>query len=92
VKTLLGLWVAAAICIFIPLAHFVLVPGLTVAGLVFGFWRFRGVVTLDPTPFPCPKCGKPVPIEEDTAGWPAKAMCPECSSRLVMTPTAAPSS
>lgn len=88
VKTLLILWAVALGCIPLPGLHFVLVPGFFIAGIVFAVLRSRASVVLDEKELACPKCGKPVPVEPGTTGWPAKLLCNECSSRLVLTPRA----
>lgn len=85
-KTLLILWVVALGCIPLPGLHFVLVPGFFISGIVFAVLRGRASVTLDEQVLTCPKCDKPVPVEKGTTGWPAKVMCNECSSRMVMSP------
>ena len=86
IKTLLILWAVALGCIPLPGLHFVLVPGFFISGIVFAVLRSRASVVLDEKALTCPKCGKPVPVEAGTTGWPAKVLCNECSSRLVMTP------
>lgn len=85
-KTLLILWAVAIGCLPLAGLHFVLVPGFLVAGIVFAVLRSRATVVLDDKELTCPKCGKPVPVEKGTTGWPAKVQCNECSSRLLMTP------
>ena len=84
----LGLfWAVAFIGVFIPLiGHFVMLPGGLIAGPIAFLVRLRKKVVLAAKEMPCPKCGKPLPIEEGTAGWPAKLMCNECSARLKLTP------
>jgi hypothetical protein len=85
-KALGMLWLAALGSVLLPGLHFVLVPGFFIAGLVFLVLRSRGSVKLEVGEFPCPKCGKPVPIDADTSGWPAKIACPDCCARLKLTP------
>jgi len=85
-KALGVVWGVAVVAIFIPLVHCVLVPALVVFGLVLAVVRFQNRVLLEATTLACPKCATPVPVEAGTGGWPAKVLCPECSSRLVLAP------
>jgi len=85
-KYLGALWLAALGSVPLPGLHFLLVPGFFVAGVVFFVLRVKGRVRLAEGAFPCPKCAKPVPIEPDTAGWPARCACPDCCARLTLTP------
>lgn len=52
----LGCWAIGAACIFIPILHFVLVPGFLVAGVVLGALRLREDVTLAEIRGACPRC------------------------------------
>lgn len=51
-----GCWIAAVCCVFIPILHFVLVPGFLVAGVVLGVSRLREDVTLASIEGACPRC------------------------------------
>jgi DNA-directed RNA polymerase subunit RPC12/RpoP len=85
-KVLAILWAVAVGCLPLPGLHFVLVPGFFVAGIVFAVERTRASVVVDDTELPCPKCGKRVPVEPGTTGWPVRVQCNECSARLMLTP------
>jgi hypothetical protein len=53
-----GCWGAAVIAVFVPVAHFLLVPALAVAGVIWAILRFREheqVVRIHGT---CPRCGR----------------------------------
>lgn len=54
--TALGLWVVAAVCIFIPILHFFLVPGFVIAGVVLAVLRLREDVSLVALRGACPRC------------------------------------
>ena len=81
-KRLGAIWVAAVLCVFIPLLHFVLVPGLLLAGPWFAWQAARVGVTLNAGAVTCPKCLARVPVEEGTPGWPAQLHCAGCGTRL----------
>lgn len=51
-----GCWVAAFVCVFIPLLHFILVPGFLIAGVLLGVSRLREDVTLATIEGACPRC------------------------------------
>ena len=54
--SLLALWAIAAVCIFIPVAHFVLVPGFGMAGVVLAAFRLREGSSLMGAVGVCPRC------------------------------------
>lgn len=56
VTALGALWLAALLCVFIPLLHFVLVPSLLLAGPIVAFLRLREDVSLAAVRGPCPRC------------------------------------
>ena len=56
---LFGAWLAAVPCVFIPLLHFLLVPGLLIAGGVFFVKRLREDVSLLEIHAACPRCMVP---------------------------------
>jgi hypothetical protein len=51
-----GCWIAAAISIFIPLFHFILVPTLLLLGPLLGVLRLREDITLAGVRGTCPRC------------------------------------
>jgi len=53
---LLALWAAGAACIFIPVAHFVLVPAFAMAGVVLAAFRLREGSSLMGAVGVCPRC------------------------------------
>jgi hypothetical protein len=53
---LLALWGVAALCVFVPVAHFVLVPGLLAAGFILAIVRLRIDSALLRVEGICPRC------------------------------------
>ncbi|MBI1947315.1 MAG: hypothetical protein HYS27_16595 [Deltaproteobacteria bacterium] len=53
---LVSLWGAAAVCVFVPLLHFVLVPALFVLGPVVAALRLFERVSLVAVRGACPRC------------------------------------
>lgn len=79
-RTLALTWALAGLSIAIPVAHFVLVPGLLLLGPLLGLWSFRGGVVFAPARFPCPRCQNEVEVKEGVTGWPLKLFCRGCST------------
>lgn len=72
----------AILCVFIPIAHFVLVPGFLIAGIVFAAMRLREAATVVEVTGVCPRCGVERSFE---AGGKLRAestvSCPECHNQ-----------
>ncbi len=83
IQALLGLWLVAAVCILIPVAHFVLVPGFLIAGVYVARKRWNTPEEGIAAEGPCPACGKQIRIELDkNAELPQWHDCPECGEPL----------
>jgi hypothetical protein len=71
------LWLLAVLAILIPLAHFILVPALLLAGPIVGFRRYRDTEHNEQVTGDCPVCGKPMNIELDSSDrLPLWTYCP----------------
>ncbi len=83
IKTLLLFWTIATVCVLIPIAHFILVPGFLIGGIVAAKRRWgkseegvyaRGI---------CPDCKNTISINLDkNAELPQWHNCPECGDML----------
>ena len=83
VKVLAGFWLAAAVTAFIPIAHFVLVPALFLAGPVMAFLRYRVDTASENVTVRCPACDQEVTIPlEPSDKLPMYAYCPHCNQSL----------
>ncbi len=72
------LWALAALSVLIPVAHFVLVPALLIAGPISAVARYRqrsGVIAGEGV---CPSCGARFIIEAREDTWPFFAPCEAC--------------
>jgi len=80
----LGLcWLLAGITLFIPIAHFFLVPLFLVAGPVMAFSKYRVETATDSAEGICPECGESVSISLDPADkLPKWTYCPKCNKPL----------
>jgi hypothetical protein len=56
VAVLFGLWGVAVACVFLPIAHFVLVPSFALAGVVAAIVRGREDRSLEQVEGVCPRC------------------------------------
>jgi len=82
-QALAALWGVAALAILVPIAHFVLVPGFFVAGIVVGLKRLREAASVTGVEGTCPRCSEECVFE---AGGrlraSSRASCPACHNQL----------
>ena len=84
-------WGASVPCLFIPLAHFFLVPSLVATGIVLAVLRAREDVRLLGVHGRCPRCG--VEGEFPAAGrlrGERSLDCPRCHNHLTFAPAVVP--
>ena len=62
IKMLALMWALAVITVFIPLAHFVLVPGFLIAGPVLAYKRYQMAEHPSSADGVCPTCHQPSSI------------------------------
>ena len=78
-------WLLAFPAIFLPVAHFVLVPGLVVGGVVLAVIRLREDRTLDRVRAACPRCRGTLDV---TPGGrfrlPRRVHCVHCKNALTL--------
>ena len=81
-------WGAAAASIFIPVAHFLLVPGFALAGVVVFLRRTRTRETTDAIHGTCPDCGHEQGFHS-TGVWrlPQHLTCQDCGRLLTAKTT-----
>lgn len=77
------LWVLALVTLFIPIAHFVLVPTFLIAGPVVAFKRYAMKSALEKAGGKCPACGQEVTIPlEPGDRLPKRTYCPACNKPI----------
>jgi len=82
-KSLLGIWLVAALCVFIPIAHFILVPGFLIAGVVAASRKLKLTEEGREASGECPACHHPVTIGlEKSSELPQWRKCPDCGNTL----------
>lgn len=84
-------WLFAVITLFIPIAHFVLVPGFLLAGPIWAFVRYRVTSALEQVTGRCPTNGEEITLKLDASDHlPMWTYCPVCNAslQLLERPTA----
>jgi len=83
---LLACWAAAIVSIFIPVAHFFLVPGFLVLGVVLAVVRGRDRERLLRLHGLCPRCRREQEfVQSGRQGGELWVNCPGCFNRLSVT-------
>jgi hypothetical protein len=81
-----GCWLAAVGAVFLPIAHFVLVPALLLAGPIVGAWQWSREERVVVGQGTCPYCEADVPIQSGALQWPLTETCPACLRSLEIRP------
>ncbi|MDQ6951541.1 MAG: hypothetical protein Q9M26_07730 [Mariprofundales bacterium] len=83
VKSLVGMWLIAAACVVIPIAHIILVPTFFIAGIVIASRKKKMAEEGRDASGSCPACQNDICINlSKEAGLPQWHHCPECSDSL----------
>ena len=92
VATGLGLfWGIALVTLFIPVAHFILVPTFTVAGIAVAIARAREDVRLVGVHGACPRCGREQDFKVGGRLAATRSFdCPACHQNLTLVANGAP--
>lgn len=81
-------WAAAGVTLFIPLAHFVLVPGFLIAGPVIALGAYRMEWARNHASGRCPVCQADITLAmEAKDALPKWTYCPACNAPLQLTET-----
>lgn len=89
-RGLLQCWGASILSIFIPVAHFFLVPGFFVAGIVLFFRRRTAEVVVRSMQGRCPDCGADQAFDAPARWAPDFTVdCRQCHRRLRVSSLAA---
>ena len=76
-------WAAAGVTLFIPLVHFVLVPGFLLAGPIMAVSAYRSELARELARGICPVCKEAVEIKlEADDNLPKWTYCPKCNAPL----------
>lgn len=86
IAILAGCWAAAIASVFIPVAHFLLVPGFAVLGVALAVFRGRERERLLGVHGVCPRCGRAQELGRgERQGDRTWVTCPACFTRLLVT-------
>ncbi len=79
------LWLLAAVSVFIPIAHLILVPGFFFGGIGLFVIRWRRKDRFEPFEACCPVCGETGTWDlEESAELPLRLHCPSCEAALIL--------
>ncbi len=83
IKALLGFWALAVLSIPIIIAHFVLIPGFFIGGIVMSSKRWKTEKEAESVSGTCPACSNAITIKLDKKGdLPQWQYCPSCNDSL----------
>ena len=78
-------WGVAAVAVFIPVAHFILVPTFLAAGAILAFVRLREDQRLTGLHGICPRCGVEQEFEASGRFHRERGLdCPNCHNHLIL--------
>lgn len=75
-------WLISAITIFVPVAHFILVPLFFLGGIAGIVWRARQKGVFRASRLTCPQCEHNLGLDGELFELPLYRECPGCSQRL----------
>jgi len=82
----LGCWILAGVTVFIPIAHFFLVPAFFFAGPILGISRYKQMDSKEKVVGLCPQHKTETSIAlEANDKFPKWTYCPECNASLQLT-------
>lgn len=83
ITALVVCWVLAGVTLFIPIAHFFLVPAFLIAGPVVAFSRYKQMDSKEKVDGTCPLHNGEISIKlENTDQLPKHTYCPECNGAI----------
>lgn len=86
IKTLAAFWGASILSALVPVAHFILVPGLFLIGPVMAWLEHKKELKIRKVVGTCPECVKEISFLNVSGSWPVKQVCPLCSQQLYLAP------
>jgi hypothetical protein len=79
-------WGAAVLSVFVPVAHFVLVPLFLLLGVLSLYKQLQFPQVIKSGEFKCPNCSEKIPLESLSFHWPIRKDCPKCTVMLLARP------
>lgn len=85
-KNLMMFWGVGVLCVFIPLAHFILVPLFLLLGIFFGYRAMGYKFLIKSGSAECPNCHATVEIKDLWFKDESRSRCDHCGTQIVITP------
>jgi hypothetical protein len=80
-------WLLALISVFLPGAHFILVPSFFIGGPFVAYYYYKQESMVLGGKGICPNCSKPLEIVRMPAKWPQEDLCSACQTHVIIEPT-----
>lgn len=77
-------WALAVVAVFVPAAHFVLVPILLAAGPIAAYFAARTESSVLGGRAACPACGEVFIVAGGPENWPLQDVCGACRVQVVI--------
>lgn len=77
-------WALAVVSVFVPAAHFILVPLFLVAGPIAAYFTARTLSSVLGGSAKCPACGGAFVIAGAREQWPLEDVCAACHTQVVI--------
>jgi hypothetical protein len=77
-------WALAVVSVFVPAAHFILVPAFLAAGPIAGYFTARTRSSVLGGRAPCPACGEVLLVAGGREEWPLDDVCGACRVQVVI--------
>lgn len=76
------MWGLAVASVFLPLVHFILVPGFLISGPVVYFWFKKQTGSIVGIIAECPRCKHKLTVNVGNLAWPLRFPCGGCFEPL----------
>ena len=77
-------WLLAVLSVFLPIAHFFLVPAFLIAGPIVAHFIYKQESAVLGGESLCPSCGKLLPIVGGPNKWPLEDLCSNCQTHVII--------
>lgn len=85
-KYLFLTFMIAALGAFVPVLHFVLVPGALLIGLILFYQQINFNLLRLENSIPCPDCQTSLSLKKIPFNWPMKENCMSCRAQIKIEP------
>ena len=83
-KSLGIFWGLAVISVFLPVAHFVLVPMFLILGPIMAHGTYKQDASIVAKDLVCPECKAPLKVSSQKMKWPLLLVCDNCKTRVYL--------